>query len=376
MLGECDFHLLNKKGEIAMKEAEQNPRTPRRKFRERRLEIFLSSLAGYDLTLLPDYAGKLFQHEKLRLVWVGASVFIPAIFGFFAASFHVSTHPNIAQYKYLAGAAFAVILFFIDSLIVRTLEKGQWWSVFIRLFVSVCIGISVSEPAILMLYPDTIKAQRQRELLEEKKSDRDIKQMQADIESYEDKINNIDKELEKNQESLTKFYSSQIKKKHQDEEIERQKTAEEAQQNIRDREIGELRDTLDYHEKKEEELSKAIDETLDEAQKEKKGKRGDHGEGPGPIYKALMEKVDGLKKQRRKEEEVITEIQEEIRKKVPKTSLASTSVHALTNLSKDTFLTDDEKQEQGFLLQKKSSLEKGYSPARPERRGIPSRAKV
>lgn len=128
----------------------------------------LASLAGYDLGLLPLYADNLIQHELKKLVRVGSSVLIPSFFGFFTSYYLLGKYIANPVLLCFSALAFALLLLVVDSIIVTTLSKTKSFGWFIRIAMSVCIGIVVSEPALLVLYEKTINARIEAELAVER----------------------------------------------------------------------------------------------------------------------------------------------------------------------------------------------------------------
>lgn len=131
--------------------------------------LVVAGMAGYDLRLLPAYLPDLLiDHEHKKLLRIGLSVFIPSFFGFISAYYLFGKYLHTPYILFLSATAFALLLLVVDCIIVTTLSKATRLGLFIRLAMSVCIGIVVSEPVLLVLYEKTINARIEAELGAEK----------------------------------------------------------------------------------------------------------------------------------------------------------------------------------------------------------------
>ncbi|MCX7099597.1 MAG: DUF4407 domain-containing protein [Methylococcales bacterium] len=133
------------------------------------LSLQIAGLAGYDLMVIPDYCpDSLIEHERKKLFRIGLSVFIPSFFGFICSYYLFGKYIHQPLALFLSATAFALLLLVVDCIIVTTLSKASLLGLFIRLAMSICIGIVVSEPALLVLYEKTITARIESELSTEK----------------------------------------------------------------------------------------------------------------------------------------------------------------------------------------------------------------
>lgn len=125
---------------------------------------FLAGLAGYDLSLVPQYAGQEVEHECKKLIRIGASVLIPSFFGFGTAYFYFGPYLESPISKLFCALAVSLILLVVDCVIVTTLSKSNLFGLFIRIAMSICLSIVLSEPALLFLFQKTIDTRIQQEL--------------------------------------------------------------------------------------------------------------------------------------------------------------------------------------------------------------------
>ena len=110
---------------------------------------FVAGLAGYDLNLLYKYAGPEAEHERNRLVRIGASVVIPAVLSFFTALLFLRPYVGSPMTRALAAMTTALVVLIIDCIIVTTFSRNGGFVTIVRVAISLCMGVVFAEPLLL-----------------------------------------------------------------------------------------------------------------------------------------------------------------------------------------------------------------------------------
>lgn len=118
----------------------------------------VAGLAGYDLQLVPLYAGTDAEHERKRLVRIGMSVAVPAFLMLFTTFFGLASSVEVLPTRIVFSIMASLLFLVIDSIVVTTLTKNSGMGTLVRILISVCMGIVVTEPILTLLYSKTIDA--------------------------------------------------------------------------------------------------------------------------------------------------------------------------------------------------------------------------
>jgi hypothetical protein len=267
-------------------------------------------LAGYDLNLLPRYAGVEIEHEHKKLVRIGASVLIPSFFGFGTAFFFFGPFVEETKLKIIFAFMVSMILLAIDCIVVTTLSKNRPFGLFIRIAMSICLGIVISEPALLMLYQKTINAEIQKQLTFERKIEEDeIKKKLSDI---QEKLTETESKLQKSRNSLADYSNENIaqlrfleSKRRIDERIGY--IAQDKQKMIQTQ-----TDLIKEFEDKLKAKQSEIEAKMLEMKAEEEGNRGSAKKGRGPFWDKLNAEKSGLERQAKSFQEDIDAAKAEV----------------------------------------------------------------
>lgn len=259
------------------------------------LDRFLAGLAGYDLRLLPEYAGSLAEHEKKKLVRIGTSVFIPSFFGFWTALYFFSSF--IADYQRLvfAALAFALLLLVVDCVIVTTLSKTKLSGLLIRIAMSICIGIVVSEPALLFLYQKTINAHIAAQLATEKSAAE--QKLNSDLAAANQKLAITEERLQTLRKDLGNYSERKIANLRFMEAEESKKVRLNVIAADKKQQIAEKKNTIDELQAARKNKSNEIESKMLEMKEEESGKRASGKAGRGPFWEKLNGELTVLKKE-------------------------------------------------------------------------------
>lgn len=119
-------------------------------------------LSGADPAILRA-CHKLESTERIRFAGLGALLLIPAMLGFVAFSYAVSTVVHDWRLYLGAGALWAVVVLLIDRYLVATLFKsktssllGRALTIFVRYLFAVVVGVAVAHPFTLLWFDASI----------------------------------------------------------------------------------------------------------------------------------------------------------------------------------------------------------------------------
>jgi hypothetical protein len=108
--------------------------------------------------------------EQRKYVAFGATVLVPCLFAFMAASYAVSTLTSATWIIYSVATLWAFIILAIDRALLASYRPYMaWYGKFgqfgLRFCVAVLLGITIAHPLTLMLFKDTIHAEIERDRL-------------------------------------------------------------------------------------------------------------------------------------------------------------------------------------------------------------------
>lgn len=259
------------------------------------LNLFLAGLAGYDLRMLPAFAGPLIDHEKTKLVRIGSSVLIPSFFGFWTALYFFSSFIDDPQRLLFAASAFALLLLLVDCVIVTTLSKTKIFGLFIRIAMSICIGIVVSEPALLFLYHKTIDARIEAQLQSEKATAET--KLKSDLGEANQKLTTAEERLATLRKDLSNYAESKIANLRYLEAEEVKKTRLGQVAADKKQQIGEKKSILAELQAERKNKGNEIESKMLEMKEEESGKRASGKAGRGPFWEKLNGELNMLKTQ-------------------------------------------------------------------------------
>lgn len=255
--------------------------------------LFLAGLAGYDLRLLPHYAGVLLDHEQKRLVRIGVSVLIPSFLGFWTSFYLFAPFIGDFPTHLLAALAFALLLLVFDCIIVTTLHKAKIFGVVIRLAMSLCIGVVVSEPALLMFYNKTINARIENQLAGQKAADK--ARLDAELASAKADVSAVDGKLQALQAALVNYSEKNIANlRYKEVEESKHQLLSQLNENKKSQ-AGQLSSQLDGLESKRKLKREEVEAKMLEMSAEEGGKRASGKAGHGPFWKKLKGELAVLK---------------------------------------------------------------------------------
>lgn len=127
----------------------------------KRLFFWLSSAGTETLNTCPDW-------EQRKYVAFGATVLVPAVFGFIASAYAISTLTDNPAIIYPIAAVWAFIILTIDRALLASyrpyLSFFRKMSQFaLRFVVAVLMGLTIAHPLVLLLFRDTINAVVEKE---------------------------------------------------------------------------------------------------------------------------------------------------------------------------------------------------------------------
>ncbi len=301
---------------------------------------FFANLAGYDLNLIPEYAEKDIKHECNKLSLIGISVIIPSIFGLFSAYFYFGAYLK-DPYRSILALIVAFLLLIVDCVIVTTLSGGQRFGILIRIVMSICLGIVLSEPAILFLYEKTITANIQQDIEADfSQKEKELNKLLKEYSSKEEEVNNKINEL---RDQLDNFSDQNI--------INQRISYLDSQKN---EEIERLETYLNKLKKEYKEKKREYDEIKRKMYDEDAG-RGITGKaGKGPEYERLKNNLISIESGILKLKDDIEETRDKIHKiRVNEnTGIISTSIPTISNKE----LTEDEKAKKEYLMKQVNEL--------------------
>lgn len=137
---------------------DSSPRRPAKGLCPEIVGRVLAALAGYDLQLVPRYAGADAEHERKRLVRIGASVLIPALLGCFSVFLLLGSYAVVMPARIVMATIAALLILLIDSIVVTTLSRRGGAGVLLRLVIAACMAMVTTEPLLLCLYSKSIDA--------------------------------------------------------------------------------------------------------------------------------------------------------------------------------------------------------------------------
>ncbi len=124
------------------------------------MEKFLIYLAGHNPQLLQTYLKKSYNTERIRLVQLGITLFVPPLVALYSFSYFVSTITDNALIIIAATISYSLAIFLIDRYFVLSFRRNHGrkaiWPVSWRLILAICVGFTVSEPIILSLFSKSI----------------------------------------------------------------------------------------------------------------------------------------------------------------------------------------------------------------------------
>jgi hypothetical protein len=288
------------------KQINQNPRG----YSPGIINSFLAGLAGYDLRLLPWYAGPLVEHEKKKLVRVGSSVLIPSFFGFCTAYYFFGSFIDDPQRLLLSSIAFALLLLVVDCVIVTTLSKTKIFGLFIRIAMSICIGIVVSEPALLYLYHETINARIEAQLQTEKTAAET--KLKTDLDDARQNLSALEEQLKVQREKLANYSDQKIANLRylEAEDLKKQRLARIAEN--KKQQAADKQGILAGLQAERKTKGAEIESKMLEMKEEENGKRASAKAGRGPFWEKLNGELTTLKSEAATIDKQIKNINSEI----------------------------------------------------------------
>ena len=268
------------------------------------IPVFLAFLGGYDLNLVPLYSKEDEQHEKNKLVLIGSSVLIPSFFGFFTSAYFFSSYIHNVKVLLLASLTVSLVLLAIDRVIVTTLQKNKLVGTVIRICISVCLSVVVSEPALLFLYQKTIeeaikdRLDSERETAEQKLKSK-ITDAKQNLTATKEQLDDNRKKLSEYSDQNIAYRRSNEADKHRKQLLDTFRKEKEGEINGKQHTVQELQGRINTKRKEVEDLSLEMD-------REDSGARESKKSGRGPIW-------DNLRLQRKDINNEITSLETEKR---------------------------------------------------------------
>jgi uncharacterized protein DUF4407 len=251
---------------------------------------FFASLAGYDLSLASEYAGPELEHERKKLVRIGASVMVPAILAFFATSFFLSPYISSLWPKIAIALLVSLVILGIDCMIVTTLCRNSTLGTFARILISICMSIVVSEPVMLLLYQKTIDARIQKEL-DDKRTASEVR-INRRLSAYESDYAQTSKMVTADASALALFSPANIGQMRMQDDLARQKQTNAARNSVISEHLTQLESQKRALEKALSEKRVQLQTTLDDLNKEGRGLGRSGVAGKGPIYASLNQSAN------------------------------------------------------------------------------------
>ena len=282
---------------------EQRKLLPADKYSVGPVSRFLAGLAGYDLYLLPQYAGPEIEHERRKLVRIGASVGIPAVLGFFTAFLFLSPYVESLPVRLIGALLTSLFILWIDCVIVTTLMKSSRFGTVVRLLISVCLGFVIAEPLLNSLYAKTINAHITTKLHNER-TDRESR-YKADLKKYEDDTARINRGMSEDQARLERYSTGNIALEHFRQAAARKDELSQGIHAQKSQEIDRLTARKKQIFEQRQAKQKEIESKLIEMQAEREGRRSSKTPGRGSVYSLLQSEWNRLTAERQALDEQI-----------------------------------------------------------------------
>jgi hypothetical protein len=280
------------------------------------------------------------------------SVLVPSIFGFWAVNFLLSTYIKDTFVVLLASLCFSLLLLVIDSTIVTTLSKTRGGGLLIRIAISICLGIVVSEPATLFIFSKSINEHIENKLGGEKKSAHE--KLNTELLNTKSMVSNVENKLNSLKSKRSNYNEDRVKESRFIENLNIKNGNLKTIAESKAKRISVLNEKISQLEGNRKEKAIEIEKQLLEMEKEEQGKRasgrggkGEHWEVLNKGYISLRHDELVIQKQIVQTQNSITEIQGDnsAESKVNETFSAK-QYFAKTGTS---ILNDDEQKEKEHL---------------------------
>jgi hypothetical protein len=246
---------------------------------------FLAALAGYDLNLVPQYAGEDEEHERKRLVRIGASVTVPALVAFFTTCFFLAPLVPSLPARIVASALVAGVILMIDCIVVTTLVKSNVFNTLPRVVLSVCMSLVIAEPVMLFLYQNSIGAKIQQHLYDER-ADRELR-YSAVLQKYQQAYAQASASMADTLQKLKGYDTTNIGTQRVEEGLTRKIAAVAAVESAKHRAVEPLQLQKREAEDELQERTREIERLTERMAHENNGESSARA-GQGPIYSIVL----------------------------------------------------------------------------------------
>ena len=257
--------------------------------------LFLASLAGFDLHLLEHYTGAESEHERKKLVLIGASVLIPSLLSFFACCFVLTPHVTSLPIRVACSLVVAAFILFLDCVVVVTLSSSGRAGLTARILLSLCLSVAIADPLVAALFGKTIRASIEAQLGAERAAEE--KRLNAKLKDEETQASVFNTKIEEGQVKLEAYTPGNIASGRIKQAAVRREEMVSAVRNSKMKEEDELNDQLELLQKQQRELETQIEATLIAMQQERDGKRATKKPGEGPVFLQLRQQLESLRLQ-------------------------------------------------------------------------------
>lgn len=117
----------------------------------------LLTCAGIDLSTMAQCTSS----ETNRYKIIGACVLLPAFLGLFSGGCAMYLISKNYLFSLLFAPCWSIIIFILDRAVIASTKPGELsWGIIGRIFLSIVIAFTISEPVILSLFSDAIESER------------------------------------------------------------------------------------------------------------------------------------------------------------------------------------------------------------------------